>query len=75
MSSIFSEVGTMPYFTLKHWTGFCEKCDKCIDNCSTNSLKRNEKGRIIQDFSKCIECLKCTDNCKYLLEGWSYGEK
>lgn len=40
----------------------CSGCGRCVDNCSTEAIQRNDELMVIQEW-KCIGCDKCIDVC------------
>ena len=40
----------------------CIKCNKCVNNCPTNNIKRNKKGKL-KFGANCTMCQRCTHFC------------
>lgn len=41
----------------------CVQCGKCIKNCPTNALQKEDKGYPIFSVSKCENCYRCIHHC------------
>jgi anaerobic dimethyl sulfoxide reductase subunit B len=62
------ESGTFPNPRIDHLSLGCNHCaePKCIKNCPTGALYKQEKdGVVLHDKAKCIGCKMCTWSCPY----------
>ena len=49
----------------------CVSCEKCVRDCPTGAIVRNEKGRLVFQASKCAMCMRCAMECP--VDAISYG--
>lgn len=48
---------------LSHMKKSCIKCNMCMNNCPTNAIYVNKKGKYKFKASRCTMCMRCTMNC------------
>lgn len=41
----------------------CVKCNQCLNNCPTNAIYLNKKGKYIINGNRCALCMRCTMDC------------
>lgn len=68
--------GTFPNLTREYLPIACQHCENpaCMKVCPTGATYKDDKGRVLIDYEKCIGCRMCMAACPYNARVFNWNE-
>lgn len=69
-------IGTYPHLTREYLPIACQHCENpsCMKVCPTGATYKDDKGRVLIDYDKCIGCRMCMAACPYNARVFNWAE-